>query len=208
MSNILKIKRTQDLEFSGDEFKVVNKKDNKLKFVGELIADYVTSSINNFNDEYRHMRDDREFIFVSEDYSHLDSFLEAKEKIEIFSYKFNNDNEFNFIRDFFKFIKHVETEIVLSTKPKKKDYFSYVYDYGELIFTFKFYPDSKTKLISLKYKGDTLVEFSEYMDFGIKIIECVHPIFSAWDTKMKGNEYTDAIDWLLELEKYVVNTCS
>lgn len=205
MNNIIKINQTQNLKFKDNEFKAITKSNDRLKSTGELITDYVTSCINNFNNEFTHARNDREFIFVFDDYSHLDSFLEAKDKMELFSYKFNTENEFNFIVDLFKYFKHVETKLLLAIKPKNKDCFTYKYDFGELFFTFKLYPDSRAKLFRLDYKGNKLVEFTEYMDFNIKIVEHVHPIFSTYDIRMKGKEYTNAIDWLLELEEYVIN---
>lgn len=206
MDNILKIKQTENLKFSNDEFKVVNKEDDKLKFVGEFIAEYITSSIYNFNNEHKSSRNDREFIFVYNDYSDLDSFSEAKNKIELFSYKFNNENEFNFIIYLFKLIKSIETNLDLSIKPKKDGYFSFVYKHGELVFTFKFYPDSNTKLVIFEYKGNKLVEFSEYIDFGIKIVEYVHPIFSTWDIKIEYNVSSFATLWTAYLNDIKMDT--
>lgn len=224
MEEIFRINSKQKLKFNINEFKVTNKEDDQHKFVGQLIADYVTSSIDNFKREHRDIQYGREFFFISNDFSNSDSFSEAKKKIGLFSYKFNNDNEFNFIIYFFKLIKDIEDHLVPSIKPRKDGYFTYIHSYGKLVFTFKFYPDSKMKLVTLEYKGNKLVEFTEYMDFGIKLIKYVHPIFSTWDIKIGYDAYSHSSLWtaylngikmdtiivsrISELEKYVVSNMS
>ena len=214
--NVLRINKTQNIKFINDEFKIVEKEDREFKFVGELIAEYIVSSINSFNDEYKNLQNDQEFMFVYDNYSHIDSFSEAKRKIELFSHKLNNDNEFNFIIYLFKLIKSIETNLYSSIKPKNGDYLTYVYNYEELVFTFKFYPDLNTKLVRLDYKGDRLVEFTEYMDFSIKTVGYVHRIFSDWNVKIDDHVYsfntlydvkmdTVIFSKILELKKYVVD---
>jgi hypothetical protein len=205
MEKIYVLDQMHKLELEDDGFEVKSKDNDKLKSTGALIVDYVNSSINNFNDEFPGKSDGRGFIFISDDCSPLDSFLEAKNKIELLSYKSNNENELNFVIDFLKYIKHTETELVLSMKTKKNSHFTYTYEHGDLNLIFTLYPDSWLKSFELKYKGNSLIEVSDYMLLGVKVIEHVDFIFSLWDTRMNGNEYSDAIEWLYRLENYVMD---
>lgn len=205
MEKIYVLDHMQKLELEDDGFEIKYKDNDKLKSTGALIVDYVNSSINNFNDEFPGKSNGREFIFVSNDCSPLDSFLEAKNKTELFCYISDNECQLNFIIDFLKYIKHTETELVLSMKAKKQNHFKSVYEHGDLNLIFTLYPDSWLKSFELKYKGNSLIEISDYMLLGVKVIEHVDFIFSFWDTRMNGNEYSDAIEWLYRLESYVMD---
>lgn len=221
MEEVFTINKTGILEFENNRFKV-NNNNNKLKSAGECIADYITLSIHSFIKKYDYLGGDRTFIFVFNDRTSSDSFLEAKHKIELFSYNFDDNGCFKrFTIDFIKLIKSIEEHLCFSQNFKKKDHLTYVYNYRGLTFTSNFNPYSNTRLVRLDYKSNKLAEFSEYMEFGIKIIEYVHPIFSNWHIEIKGYEYrlyvylillelgikmdSVTIGWLSKLEKYVVS---
>lgn len=227
MEEIFRISSGNSLNFSDNKFKITNKEDNKFKVtnkeddklipVGEHIANYVTLSIDKFNNKFKSALNEQEFVFVSNAYNHMDSFSEAKNKIELFSYNFNDNRCFDcFTIDFISLIKGMEVYL-----RNLKNITSYVYDHGKLTFTSEYYSDSMTKLVRLEYKGNKLIEFSEYMKFGIKIVEYIHPIFSTWNIRIPGYAYSTSVilamidegikmsdiivSGISELEKYVAS---
>lgn len=203
MEEIYGLDSRYNLNFSDDKFILSSKENDKLKkSVGELIADYITSSTNNFDNEFPDQEYPGEFIFVFNDFSSSDSFLKAKNKINILVENRLDLDRLNFAIDFLKYIKHIENKLVLNMKVNAQGHFVSDYKYRGFYLEFKLYPDSWLKSFTLEYDSRELIKVSEYIEFGIKVIEHVYHNLSIFDTRMNGNEYSDAIEWLLEIENH------